>query len=558
MALISVTISGNAAPLRNELDKAEGLFGKFGGTVTKVAAASAAAFAGVAAGLAIATKAAAEDQQSFEQLRIAIQNTTGATDAMVQAIDDQILKMAIATGVADDQLRPAYGNLIRATGDAAKAQDLLSTALDISAATGKPLEAVSIALSKAANGQVTALTRLGVPLDENAVKSKDFTAILEQLNETFGGAAAANADTFAGKIDRLKVVFGEVVETVGGALLPILSNAATFFLDKVVPAFQYFSDTVGPKLSEIVGNVASFFQDKLVPAVQEFVIPAFERMASIFLDYIVPAIKTIAIPIFDGLRAIFDKVVEKVRENRDSFQRIYDTYQTVFGFIRDKLAPVIGTVLTIAFDVAEKAIGPLIDGFFKFTDALGAVVRTVARIAGQIVDIVVGMVNTVIDGVNFLIKGFNALPDFLRFGVEISPIPNVNLQMPSFGGMDRGSGGTTWLASENRGSMPTITPSIGGGGFGGGGGGGSGGGGGAGGGARAVSPLTASDIANGNAIADFFSSGLDNPRVRGDAGLTVNVNVNQALATQAEIGDAVQQALRAANAVYGPLDFQVA
>lgn len=551
MALISVTISGNAAPLRNELDKAEGLFGKFGGAVTKVAAATAAAFAGVAAGLAVATKAAAEDQKSFEQLRLTIQNTTKATDAMVQAIDDQILKMSLAVGVADDQLRPAFGNLIRATGDAAKAQDLLSTALDISTATGKPLEAVSIALAKAANGQFSALTRLGIPLDENAVKAKDLDAIVGQLNETFGGAAAANAETFSGKMDRVRVVFGEIVETVGGAVLPIVDKLATFFLDKMIPAFQYVSDTVGPKLSEVFATIAAFIQDKVVPVVEEYLVPAIEKFAAIFIDYIVPTIKTIAIPIFEGLAKVFDTVRNKIEENRDRIGRLIDRMQIIFQFIRDKVAPIIGITLRNAFTVAATAIGILIEVGLKLADVFSGIVVVIARVASRIVDIMVGLVNTVIDGVNAMIRGFNSLPAVLRFGVEIGQIPKVSLALPTF---NFGSNAPSLadIRNEREGNLPTgggsLFPDLN---FGGGGSGGGGGGGGTGstrtgGGGTA----TYGDLA----IADFFSQNLDNPRARAE-GLIVNVNVNGALSTKAEIGDAVIQALRASNSVYGPATF---
>jgi hypothetical protein len=527
VALISVTISGNAAPLRNELDKAEGLFGKFGGAVTKIAAASAAAFAGLAAGLAVATKAAAEDQKSFEQLRIAIQNTTNATDAMVQAIDDQILKMSLAVGVADDQLRPAFGNLIRATGDAAKAQDLLSTALDISTATGKPLEAVSIALAKAANGQVTALTRLGIPLDENAVKAKDFDAILGQLNETFGGAAAANAETFSGKMDRVKVVFGEIVETVGGAVLPIVDKLATFFLEKIIPAFEYVSNTVGPQLSEVFGTIAAFIQEKVVPVIEEYLVPAIEKFAGIFLDYIVPTIKTIAIPIFEGLGRIFDVIVQKVRDNRDTFSRLIQTMQIVFGFVRDKLAPVIALGLSNAFKVAAFAIGVLIDIGSKFADVFGAIVRVVAKIAGQIIDIMAGLVNTVIDAVNVMIRGFMRLPSILRFGISIDEIPKVNLSksLTSGGGISGPS--LADIRNEREGNLPSIT----GGTFTGGAG-------------------------MAGIVEDVATGGGGGGGSRGGGGTTaVTVNVNTPLATKAEIGDAVIQAIRASNAIGGYLPF---
>lgn len=554
MAIVSVTIAGNAAPLRNELNKADGLMNRFGGSMKAVAAVGTAAFAALGAGLAIATKAAAEDEQAFEQLRQAIKNTTGASDAMIRSIDEQILKMAIATGVADDQLRPAFGNLIRATGDAAKAQELLSTALDISTATGKPLEAVSIALSKAANGQVTALTRLGIPLDENAVKSKDFAAILGQLNETFGGAAAANADTFAGKMARLQVVFGEIVETIGAALLPIISNLATFVLDKVIPAFDYVSSVVGPKLSEVFEFYADVIQKRVLPAIRDFLVPAIERMAGIFLEYVVPAIKTIAVPIFQGLADIFDKVAQKVRENRETFVRLGDMLENVWGFVRDKLAPVLAIVLRGAFKVAGAAIGPFLDAVFKIIDVFTTVYNFVTKIAGKIVDVIVGLVNGVIDAVNVMIDGFNSLPAALRFGQTITPLGNISISTSSTGAPTV-SGGSTPQYVDFRGSMPTFTAPT----FGGGGGGETtGGGGGGGGGSKAAGGAGGPMILGPSPMESFTAESFMRAHEQMFGVMEIEVNVNGALATKAEIADGVYQALRVAQDLNGPLQLSIA
>lgn len=109
-------------------------------------------------------KAAAEDQKSFELLNQALQANTSATKEQISAIDDQIGKMSLQVGIADDQLRPAFANLARATGDLTLSQNLLTLATDISAATGKDLESVSIALSKAYGGNVAYFYKSSVSL----------------------------------------------------------------------------------------------------------------------------------------------------------------------------------------------------------------------------------------------------------------------------------------------------------------------------------------------------------------------------------------------------------
>jgi hypothetical protein len=183
--------------------------------------------AAVAQQVGKAVKAFAEDEAQQKQLALAVQNSTGASNAQVQAIEDTISKMQFQKAVSDGELRPALSTLVRATGDVTKAQSLLNLALDISAGTGKDLQSVSIALAKAQGGNITALTRLGVSLDANAVKTKDFDAITRELSYTFKGAADAAANSAEGGFKKLQIAVDELYETVGGKLAPVLGDYAT-------------------------------------------------------------------------------------------------------------------------------------------------------------------------------------------------------------------------------------------------------------------------------------------------------------------------------------------
>lgn len=216
--------SGSAA---KEMAKAEKSLEKAGANLTKFGAAGLAAAGTLGGGLFKLAQGAIEDQKAQALLAEQLRNSTGATQKQIDAVEKLIDKTARATGVADDQLRPALGNLVRAFGDTDKATTVLSTALDISAATGRDLETVTIALGRAASGNVGALSRLGIPLDENVKKSKDFNAALQALNEQFGGAAAARAETYAGKLDRAKVAISEAGESIGSAFIPVVEKSAT-------------------------------------------------------------------------------------------------------------------------------------------------------------------------------------------------------------------------------------------------------------------------------------------------------------------------------------------
>jgi len=189
-----------------------------------------------------AVKAAVEDEKTQKSLAITLKNTTKATDAQVKSVEDYIDKTARATGIADDQLRPSLDRLVRSTQDVTKAQKLQQLALDIAAGTGKDLATVTEALGKAYDGNLGALKRIGVPLDENIIKTKDFDAATKALSETFAGQADAAAETFAGRMARIKIAIDEAKEQLGQALLPLLERFAKFATEQLAPALQGLVD----------------------------------------------------------------------------------------------------------------------------------------------------------------------------------------------------------------------------------------------------------------------------------------------------------------------------
>lgn len=223
---------------KKEFQSLEGFGAKAGYIVKNAMLPIAAAAGGVAAGLGLAAKAAAEDQQSMAQLEGQLRRSVGATQAQIDAVGQYVDKTQLALGVTDTMVRQGLGTLVRATRDTTKAQELMNLALDISAATGKDAESVAVALAKSYGGQLSALKKLGIPLDEATIKTKDFDKAQQQLADTFGGAAQANANTFSGRVQRLKLRFEEMVEAVGYKVLPILTN----FVEKITDLVDAFGE----------------------------------------------------------------------------------------------------------------------------------------------------------------------------------------------------------------------------------------------------------------------------------------------------------------------------
>jgi hypothetical protein len=402
---LKLSILGDVDNLNKSLKTATNDVETFGdkmGKVGKVVGAAFAAAAAAAGAYAIkigveGVKAAIEDEKAQTQLALALENATGATKAQIAATEDSILQMSLATGVADDQLRPALGRLVRSTGDTEKAQQLLAQALDISAATGKPLETVAAALSKGFDGNTAALGKLGIGLSAAELKTMSFTQVQDKLTELFGGAAAKNAETYSGRIARLQVAFDEAKETIGFALLPILEKLIRFINDNALPIINAFSGAFSLNGNGLGGVITT--------------------LGNVIVNTFTP--------IINGLIKAFGYVKDAIGDNADTFRE--------FGaLIATYVAPVIGTVLGGALQLAGKIAGGVID-----------------VIAG-VVKILNGLISGAVAGINALISAYNAIPFLPNVGKITTPTVSVpTIQTPT--------------VSTSVGSIPSISVPSGGG-----------------------------------------------------------------------------------------------
>lgn len=519
---------------------AEGAFGKFSKGVVAAGAAMATALAGVTKGLYEAVQAAAEDQKSFTQLAQAIKNVTGASDALIASTDKQIGKMAMQLGIADDKLRPAFANLVRATGDLSLAQNGLNASADLATAKNIDLESASSAVGKALAGNTTALVKMLPGLKGVIDNGSSAAEILAAINGQVGGAAQANTTTFAGALERLKVIFGEMVETVGSWLVPALTRLADLINNALTTAFTFLSDTVSPKVENALAGMAAVINEQIVPFVRDYIIPLAKAWAKIYYEQVLPAIISVYQVLAEKLGKALTMIREKVEGNRETFERLGRAFQDTVTFITRYVVPAYATVLGKALDGVIFVVGRLIDVFVRLEKVATGIASVLAPPFVAAGKVILNVINGIIDGINLLIKGINAIPGV----VNIPLIPRIT--MPSFdlGGTTPGGFG---YFGENRGAMPagngitgipeTIipipTPSGG----------------------RAGAAPAAPVIPYTPTGIDPFQ---DNPFVRRREGGNFTVNVEGGLATSAEIGRAVVDAIKQYTNVSGPAAIAVA
>jgi hypothetical protein len=400
-----------------------GSFGAKAGAAFAVAGAAALAYAGVL--LVDGVKSAIEDEAAQAKLATTLTNVTGATDAQIAATESWITTQGLSLGITDEELRPALERLTRATGDVGEAQKLASLAFDISAGTGKSLEAVSNALGKAVEGNTGALGKLGIGIAAADLKSMSLDEITAKLAETFGGQATEKAETFAGKMDRLKLAFDEGKETVGSFVLDAVTPLVTLFVDKVIPVITKLAGEVGEKLQPVFKSIGDFVNDSLIPVFTDLwdyftknivplftnyagllsvtLLPAIKALWGFVQDYLVPIFKATLTPVINGLNTVFEKLKNFVEDNNAVFTFLGAVIGVIGGAAKI-LAPIIGTTLGLAF----KGVGLIIDGVSL-------------AISG-----VVAGINLAIDVINLLIKGYNAVNNLFG-GKDIALIPDVVL-----------------------------------------------------------------------------------------------------------------------------------
>jgi len=468
-----------------------------------------AAVAGLAAGLGLATKAAIEDEKSQTLLATQLKATTGATDSQVKSTETLISKMQMQYGVADDQLRPALANLVRATGSLELSQKAMTNVIDLSVAKNIDLETASSAVSKALAGQTTALFKLDPSLKGVIDSSSSADEIMKALTGTFGGAAQAAADTAAGGFAILQQRLNETKESIGAALLPVVEKMLPV-LERMA-AFAQNNTQVFLVLAGIIGTVAGTI-----------------------------VTLNIGMKVYEATTTLIKVANVLLAGSFTTVQASVGALSVAFGIVTITL----GAFYSL-WKEGPKAIKETIQPFKDFALFIGA---TVASIGNGIINAVEMVVNGINTMVNAAITALNLLSPFK----DIPKVPLVNLPnipVPSFGTGELGGGASNGIfappnAPRSGGgtmpgvsipAMPELAPVISGGGNGGGGG------------------TQGPSYAPVNGPIGYVGGIQDRMANRPD----VTINVTGGISTSAQIGQSVVDALTQYTQVYGPLNLAI-
>jgi hypothetical protein len=317
----------------------------------------------IVAGFALATKAAMDDEKSQDLLAKQIANVTKATDAEVASVERFINAQARLTGVADDELRPAFSKLVAATGDLGKAEELLAIAQDTAAGTGRGLDSVITAMMKGTQGQVDLFGRMGVATKDAEGKTLSFDGVLANLKDKFDGMAAEKATPF----DKFKVAVGEAAESIGTILLPFVEKAA-MWIAALAQKFENMSPTMR-KVVVIIGLIAAalgpilMMVGTLIPLIGALVSP---------IGLVVLAIA--------ALIAIFIVLYKKNETFRNAVDAAWGAIKVAIGAVVDVVRAVVRAL--------KKAWGWVSDHKQLFVDAFNIMFAPIRTAIGLVQDLI--------------------------------------------------------------------------------------------------------------------------------------------------------------------------
>lgn len=204
-----------------------------------------------------AVKAFGDDELAAKRLSQSLGNLGLAFEdsRVTQFISD----MEAASGVLDDQLRPAFQSLLTTTGSVTKSQELLGLALDVAAGSGVDVVSVAGDLSKAYVGNTRSLAKYNTGLSRAELQTASFADVQALLAKQFTGQNAAYLDTYAGKVAILNVAYANMQETIGKGLVDafqILSGEQG--IAGGTSAMDAFGDSVADTTRGIATLIAGF------------------------------------------------------------------------------------------------------------------------------------------------------------------------------------------------------------------------------------------------------------------------------------------------------------
>lgn len=377
-----------------------------------------------------------------------IASSIGALDTVLggstQRLQDFASDLSMMIGVEDEAIMSSqallmtFSNVAATSGDLGGIFDRATTAAaDLAAAGFGSLDSNAKMLGKALQNPVrgmTALTRAGVTFSdaqraqiESMIEANDIAGaqalIMAEVEKQVSGTAAAVATD----ADKMKVAFGELQETIGVALFPVVQEIAK----TLTPAIQALQGPIGQIAATIGGALAQAFQ-----AIAPILPPLATALAAIgqavagalatALQALIPAL----IPIAENLGSLATQIAPLLAN-------VLGKVGEVFGRILGVVSPLLGPLTELVMGILNAAwpiVEVVADALLLLVDALTPVLDAVLALIQPLVQLIQTGLAVLLPIIKPILPVIEALANVLG---QIL-VKSIGIMMLALGGLIKG------------------------------------------------------------------------------------------------------------------------
>lgn len=163
---------------------------------------------------------AEKDEEAIHRLTMALQNQGFTTDTVAKKYEEMADSFSRSTRFSKSAIEETITTLVNLGNVGPGQMDKITRAtLNLATVTGRDLPQAALIMAKAAEGNLTALKKWGIELDENKSKSEQYDQLLEILSTRFGSAATQDVKNFSGAQAQLGNAIHEVLAELGNFVI---------------------------------------------------------------------------------------------------------------------------------------------------------------------------------------------------------------------------------------------------------------------------------------------------------------------------------------------------
>ncbi|RMD50972.1 hypothetical protein D6827_03100, partial [Candidatus Parcubacteria bacterium] len=163
-----------------------------------------------------------ESVDLYARQEAAINKLTTALGPSADGLVRYAAELQKQTAYGDEAIIEAQALIAMFIKDENQVKRLTKATLDLAAAKGMDLKTAADLLTKSVASSTNALSRYGIEVTGAAGSSERLSSAVDAINEAFGGQAAAELDTFAGKLKNIQNRLGDMMELIGGSVVSSL------------------------------------------------------------------------------------------------------------------------------------------------------------------------------------------------------------------------------------------------------------------------------------------------------------------------------------------------